>query len=347
MSGHGMSGRGMATLAPSGERLAEELSHRWAVEQAQQSLEFAAIVRSDGKSASIKSISECIQSSNAMSFSICILPFFSCSISFSSCFALCSERAICISLAGSRRQLSIDKKERKGDSDEPDAPLLLERELTVGEVDVVIGGKESNQANNAADDGFNQGLAVEPQPPPGRRRFQIPRESIHPTQPALITTIDSIVRMDWLSKGRRGFAGGHRCSSSSVMYLAAERGLRRRQSLCPGRLLRTLQESSENHTTCGVCFGGPSERRGWHLPGPAPGSPAPTRATPVITSTTIPTGFRTCGACVPMQSWRRACSMPAAFRWASRVATTASPMAQPNARSRSRRSEPNQTSVLV
>jgi hypothetical protein len=46
--------------------------------------------------------------------------------------------------------LSIRKKERKGESDEPDAPLLLERELTVGEVDVVIGGEKSNQANNAA-----------------------------------------------------------------------------------------------------------------------------------------------------------------------------------------------------
>ena len=99
---------------------AKELCHRWAVEQVQQSLEGAAIagggVELEGKSASIKSSSECIQSSNASSFSSCILR--------------CSA-------AGSRRQLSIDKKERKGDSDEPDAPLLLERELTVGEVDVV------------------------------------------------------------------------------------------------------------------------------------------------------------------------------------------------------------------
>ena len=36
-----------------------ELSNRRAVEQAQQSMERAPIVRSDGKSASIKSISEC------------------------------------------------------------------------------------------------------------------------------------------------------------------------------------------------------------------------------------------------------------------------------------------------
>ena len=38
-----------------------ELSNRRAVEQAQQSMERAPIVRSDGKSASIKSISECTQ----------------------------------------------------------------------------------------------------------------------------------------------------------------------------------------------------------------------------------------------------------------------------------------------
>ena len=112
---------------------AKELGHRWAVEQAQQSLECAAIdgggVELEGKSASIKSISECIHSSNASSFS--------------SCFSR-------ISLAGSRRQLSIRKNERKGGSDEPDTPLLLERELAVGEVDVVIGRKQSNQANNTA-----------------------------------------------------------------------------------------------------------------------------------------------------------------------------------------------------
>jgi len=95
----------------------------------------------EGKSASTKSISECIQSSNASSFSICI------------------------SLAGSRRQLSIRKNGRKGESDEPDAPLL-------GEVDVVIGGEKSNQANNAAKDGFQQGFAVKPQPPPGWCRSQ-------------------------------------------------------------------------------------------------------------------------------------------------------------------------------
>jgi hypothetical protein len=97
---------------------AKEIDHLRAIQQAQQSLEFAAVawggVELEGKSASIKSSSESIQSSNA--------------ISLSSCFVLCSERSICISTTGSRRQLSIDKKERKRDNDEPDAPLLGETE---------------------------------------------------------------------------------------------------------------------------------------------------------------------------------------------------------------------------
>jgi len=163
-----------------------------AVEQAQQSLEFAAVVGGgvelEGKSASIKSSSECIQLSNALSL-------FSCSISLSSCFVLCFERSICISATGSRRQLSIRKNERKGDSDEPDAPLLLERELAVGEGDVVIGREQSNQANNTANDGFQQSFAVERQAPPGRRGIKIPKIFIHPKQPTPIAIATSIVRL--------------------------------------------------------------------------------------------------------------------------------------------------------
>jgi len=94
-----------------------QLSQLLAVEQVQQSLEYAALVRSDGKSASIKSISECIQS-------------------------------------------RITKNKRHFESDEPDAPLLLERELAVGEVDVVIGGKQRDQANNTANNGFQQAFIL-------------------------------------------------------------------------------------------------------------------------------------------------------------------------------------------
>ena len=157
--------------------IAKQLSHLRAVEQAQQSLELAAVVGGgvelEGKSASIKSISDSIHSSNAISFSSCILR--------------CSA-------AGSRRQLSIRKNERKGGSDEPDAPLLLERELAVGEGDVVIGGKERDQANKTPNTGFQNCFAVKPQPPPGQRRIQITREFIHPKQPVPIPIATSPVR---------------------------------------------------------------------------------------------------------------------------------------------------------
>jgi len=152
---------------------AKQLGHLWAVEQSQQSLEPAAIdgggVELEGKSASIKSSSECIHATKALSF-------FSCSISLSSCFVLCSERSICISTTGLRRQLSIRKNERKGDNDEPDTPLLLEREPAVGEGNVIIGGKQCNQANDSANNGFQNCFAVKPEPPPGQQRIQIPRD---------------------------------------------------------------------------------------------------------------------------------------------------------------------------
>ena len=48
-----------------------------------------------------------------------------------------------------RRIHDSDKNEQKGGSDEPDAPLLLEGELALGEVDVVI-GEERDQGNNTA-----------------------------------------------------------------------------------------------------------------------------------------------------------------------------------------------------
>jgi hypothetical protein len=41
-----------------------------------------------------------------------------------------------------------------------------------------------------------------------------------------------------------------------------------------------------------------------------------------------PIGPRSCGVCGPMRSCQRSCSMPAAFHWAFRAATTTSPMAQ-------------------
>ena len=186
----------MTTLAPSGQGLAEELSHLRAVEQVQQSLEFATVgcggVELEGNPALIKSISESIQSSNALSFfscsisfTICTLPFFSSSISFSSCFVLCSERSICISTTGSRRQLSIRNNERKRGSDEPDAPLLGEGENSAWEGDVVIGGEQSDQANNTANNGLEQSLAIKP--------------SRHLKQPSPTPTSTSLVHMYFIT----------------------------------------------------------------------------------------------------------------------------------------------------
>ena len=115
-----------------------------AVEQGQQSLEFAAVVGGgvelEGKSASIKSISDSIQSSMA-----CCL----------------SSNASALSVSGLRRQLSIRKNERNGDSDEPHAPLLLEGDDVAREVDVVIGRKQGNQADHEAGESFDRGGAVE------------------------------------------------------------------------------------------------------------------------------------------------------------------------------------------
>jgi hypothetical protein len=89
--------------------------------------------------------------------------------------------------------LSICNNERKGDGDEPDAPLLLKRELAVGEGDVVIGRKKRDQANNTANDGFQQGFAVKPQAPPGRRGIRIPKNFVHTKQLAPIPTDTGLV----------------------------------------------------------------------------------------------------------------------------------------------------------
>jgi len=130
-----------------------------AAEQGQQALQLASMggggVEVEGKSASIKSISDSIQSSNACSFSSCSISLLSrlrsicrsislssislSSISLSS-ISLSSISLSRISHSGSRRQLSVVlkwraglqssvKNERKGEIDEPDAPLRQGRRM--------------------------------------------------------------------------------------------------------------------------------------------------------------------------------------------------------------------------
>ena len=113
-------------------------------------------VEVEGKSASIKSISDSIQSSMAC----CLSSRSSC---LSSSIFLIASSFIRLSLSGSRRQLSIDKNERKRDNDEPDAPLLLEGDDVAGEVDVVIGGEEGHRADRDAGECLDGCRSVERQ----------------------------------------------------------------------------------------------------------------------------------------------------------------------------------------
>ena len=86
---------------------------------------------------------------------------------------------------------------------------------------MVIGGEKSNQANNAAKDGFQQGLAVKPQPPPGWRRSQVPRKATNLKQSSPLTTLVIIVHTNSSSKSRWGSVGGRRCTSLPLVCPAA------------------------------------------------------------------------------------------------------------------------------
>lgn len=130
---------------------ADKPSHLFAVEQGQQSLELAAIL-SGGVELEGKSSSQCIQLNKPLSI-------FNRSISLSSCLILCTEPSISISTKGSRHQLSIRKKERKGDSNELKAPSLLKGERAAEEEDMVIEAKERKQTNDIANNG-PAGLSV-------------------------------------------------------------------------------------------------------------------------------------------------------------------------------------------
>jgi hypothetical protein len=73
--------------------------------------------------------------------------------------------------------------------------LLGETESLSWEVDVVIGRKESDQANDTANDGLQQSFAIKPKPPPGRWRIQIPKNLFHPKQPRTTRTNTILVHL--------------------------------------------------------------------------------------------------------------------------------------------------------
>ena len=82
---------------------------------------------------------------------------FSCAISISSSLVRCS-----ISRTG--RQFSIDNNCRHRGNDEKGSPLLLELDACAGEGDVVIGGKQGDQAEQQTTDGLNETEPIEAGP---------------------------------------------------------------------------------------------------------------------------------------------------------------------------------------
>jgi hypothetical protein len=103
-----------------------------------------------------------------LAFSCLSLAFsrLSCSVSLSICFirctaslSFCLERCLICSISSSiprtGRQLRVDKNDRHRGSDEGDTPLLLEGDAAAEGVDVVIGGKESDQAKDHSPAGLD------------------------------------------------------------------------------------------------------------------------------------------------------------------------------------------------
>jgi hypothetical protein len=86
----------------------------------------------------------------SLAFSCLSLAFsrLSCSVSFLIC-------SISISISRTGRQLRVDNHCRHRGSDEGDAPLLLETDVVAGEGDVVIGSKQSVQAEDQAVNGLD------------------------------------------------------------------------------------------------------------------------------------------------------------------------------------------------
>jgi hypothetical protein len=85
-----------------------------------------------------------------LAFSCLSLAFsrLSCSVSFLIC-------SVSLSISRTGRQLSIDKNCRHRGNDEKDSPLLLETDAAAEGGDVVIGGKESDQAKDHSAAGLN------------------------------------------------------------------------------------------------------------------------------------------------------------------------------------------------
>jgi hypothetical protein len=116
----------------------------------------------------IRSVSLLIRSVSllicSVSLLICSVSFLICSISIAIFADSCLNSLVLRSISRTGRQFSIDKNDRHGGSDEGDAPLLLDVEGAAGEGDVVIGRKESDQANGQAAEGLGEAKTIQSKP---------------------------------------------------------------------------------------------------------------------------------------------------------------------------------------
>jgi hypothetical protein len=95
----------------------------------------------------------------SVSLSICFvlssICFIRCTASLSFCFERCLICSISSSISRTGRQLRVDKNCRHRGKDEGDTPLLLEADAAAEGADVVIGGKECDQAKDHSPAGLD------------------------------------------------------------------------------------------------------------------------------------------------------------------------------------------------
>jgi hypothetical protein len=92
------------------------------------------------------------------------ISFIRCTASLSSCLERCLICSISSSIPRTGRQLRVDKNCRHRGNDEKDSPLLLETDAAAEGGDVVIGGKQSDQAEDHSPAGLDGTEVIQAEP---------------------------------------------------------------------------------------------------------------------------------------------------------------------------------------
>jgi hypothetical protein len=93
-----------------------------------------------------------------------LISFIRCTASLSSCLERCLICSISSSIPRTGRQLRVDKNCRHRGNDEKDSPLLLETDAAAEGGDVVIGGKQSDQAEDHSPAGLDGTEVIQAEP---------------------------------------------------------------------------------------------------------------------------------------------------------------------------------------